>query len=322
MNKMFFVSVVLILLGNGIFCLPLFTAQQPKPHASASSKSKEVSAIQFQTFTSSQGRFTVSIPAGWELKSLAADESLISFTQKGLNIPEISIGCVDVSSNAGMIGLQNPRGFNQQWSANDVFRLFFIPNLQRSAPDLKIESLVSQNLQTAEAVISGSYQGIKGQGKIVCTMYHIQDPTLPPFGGWWSFAYLNSIVALPGEISRVEPIAAQIFQSFHPTERWMGEVMDAIYRGMEYRQGMIAGTLRRLNSMEMQQRMAEMQSMTKIGKGWIDTAGGMVEVKDPETGRSWRVNDQYKYYYESGEGICGTNDYKDLKLPGHNPLQK
>lgn len=74
--------------------------------------------------------------------------------------------------------------------------------------------------------------------------------------------------------------------------------------------------------MEMQQRMAEMQSMTKIGKGWIDALGGTVEVKNPETGESWRVREEFTYYFEEAGRVYGTNDHTELNLPGRHPLER
>ncbi len=69
----------------------------------------------------------------------------------------------------------------------------------------------------------------------------------------------------------------------------MAEVMTAIAEGAAARGQMIRATMQRLNAMEMQQRMAEMQATTKIGKGWMDALGGTTEVKNPETGEAWRA---------------------------------
>jgi len=307
------------------FLLPLALAQQTEQRPSKSGKPMQVRAIQVHTFTSPQGRFTVSIPLGWEFKPFAPDESSIGFTPKGKTHPEVTIAFTEASLTAFQMGLQ-PFGhqwYSQRLSAKDFLQGVFIPLLQQKVHDLKVESLDSQKFPAAQVIVSGTSEDEKKlQGKIICLMDYIQDSTIPPFGGWYNFAYLNMVVASPAEMSAAEPVAAHIFRSFRPTERWMAEVLSEIVQGMSIRGRIIRETITRLNSMEMQQRMSEMQSMTQIGKGWMDTLGGTAEVKNPETGETWRVFDEYKYYFQEGNRVYGTDDYTQLNLLGRHPLQR
>ncbi len=278
----------------------------------------------FRSFRSPQGRFTVSIPAGWEYKAFAPDESSIGFTPQGKPHPEISIAFTEASIAAAQTGTQlaGRPWYAQQLSAEEFLREIFIPLLRQKVSDLTVDSLVSKETRAAELIVSGGSGANKVQAKIICTMDYLQDPTIPPAGGWYNFAYLNSVVAPPSQIAAAEPLAAQIFRSFRPTERWLAEVTDAIVQGMAARRQMIARTVKRINAMEMQQRMAEMQSATKIGKGWMDALGGTVELKDPTSGDTWRVWDQHKYYYEEGNRVFGTDDPAELNLPGRQPLER
>ncbi len=64
-----------------------------------------VRGAQFRSVSSPQGRFTVSIPVGWELKGFAPDESSIGFTPKGEAYPEVSIALTEASTTASQAGL-------------------------------------------------------------------------------------------------------------------------------------------------------------------------------------------------------------------------
>lgn len=86
MKKELFISLVVVL------SIPLpALAQQPTERPFKADKPMEIRALQFQTLTSPQGRFTVSIPIGWAYKPLAPDESSIGFTPEGKPHPEVSI---------------------------------------------------------------------------------------------------------------------------------------------------------------------------------------------------------------------------------------
>jgi len=318
-------QLMLVSIAAIISPLLLCPAQQAKQVSSEkSAKPQRVKAIRFRPFTSPQGRFKVHIPADWEFESFAPDESSVGFVPKGKRHPEISIAFTEASMLAYQMGLQP---FGHEWyssrlSAKDFLQQVFIPLLRQKVPDLKAEPIASKQFSAAEVVVTGSSEGKKLQGKIACAMDHLEDPTIPPAGGWYNFAYLNFIVAPPQEMAAVQPIAAEIFRSFRPNERWMGEVMQAIVEGMQTRRAIIAKTVKRLNAMEMQQRMSEMQSTTKFGQGLADALGGMTEVKNKDTGDIWRVSDTSKYYFEEGGTVYGTDDPSELNRVGRHPLER
>lgn len=281
-------------------------------------------AVRFQSVRSAEGRFTVRIPVGWELKRFAPDESSIGVSPMGERYPEVSIAFTEASALAAQKAQQalGHQWYGQQLSAREFLEAVFLPLLRHEVADLKVEVLRSGTSATADATVSGSAEGKTVQAKITCVVEHLHDPTLPPAGGWYNFAYLNFLVAPPELMPTAEPVAAQIFHSFRPTERWLAETMQAIAQGMATRGAIIRGTVQRLNAMEMQQRMAEMRSTTKIGKGWMDALGGTAEVKNTETGETWRVSDDSKYYYEEAGRVYGTDDPTDLNLPGRQRLEK
>jgi len=323
-----------IMWGRVFFFLPVllyllyFCGFLPTP-ISAAKSGGEVSMVKIETtrwknFLSPQGRFEVKMLDGWIFKAYAPDESSFGFTPQEKDLPAIDISFTEANIMAMSMGLPRIQQITQKLTPEGFFQGVFLPLYQQKIPDLKVESLSSKG-QAGELITSGTYMGKRLKMKVLCTIEHVYDPTMPTgffgTGGWYNLAQLKFITASPQEIASVEPIAAGIFASFRPNPRWMGEVLNAIQQGIMIRTGMISETISRINTMEMQQRMREMESTTRIGKGWADALGGTTELKDPSTGDIYRVNDQWKYYYQGGGEIYGTNDPFEPKGPGWIQLE-
>ncbi|MDI6761218.1 MAG: PDZ domain-containing protein [Candidatus Brocadiaceae bacterium] len=311
----------------------------------------KIRALSFTPFSSPQGRFTISIPAGWKFKS-GPNEEIFTFTPEGRDLPEVGIGFFYVGGIAMRMEVARRLGvpLNQvtdevvmaymqqygvqeivpliirRYSAEDFFREILIPFLKTSTPNFRVESVDSKRPSVVEATWSGTYKGVEAEGKYFCTMENVYDPTT---GGWYSFAYLSSITTQPGKLYTVIPVATTICQTFQPNDRWLWEVKQAILQGMADRMrgsqqaaAMVSQSLSRMQQMDYQAWKSNHDSLIRSGRSWADTLGGTTQLHNPTTGQYYRTNDEYKYYGLQGNDIVGTNDYRDLKGYGIQPLER
>ncbi len=239
-------------------------------------------ADRWKRVTSPQGRVSVELPEGWEMKQMDQEELRVSLGPVGRDFPVVGIwGWLDVVS---VIHRDN-RFMCHQVGVKELYEQLLLPLLHQKLPDIRIEQMVPTN-PTTTGRVEGSltYQGRKSRFIDVVVMEYLADPTLSFVAGcrqpWWSYAFIGGLIASPQEVPALEPVVERIFSTFRPTPRWGAEVVEPTLNGMQWRMARIHQTLARLTQMETQQRMSEMQSFRRINQRWVDTLGGNYRYKD------------------------------------------
>lgn len=273
--------------------------------------------IIWKQFTSPKNRFSIYIPEGWRYKEYSADEANFAFSPSGKEIPEIGIlfyFAVD----------QND--VKKKMSAKEFLENTLLPEFRKSNPDLNPDSILAKSDTIAEMKLSGNYLNQRVVANIIVYMDYLYDPTMPgqyniyDLGGYFNFGFITTAIATDNkELEKLKPTASQLTGSFKPNNNWLAEIKSQIANGIATRTEMIKGTVRRISQMEYEQRMSEMQSSYNIGLGWINALGGTANVRNPETGDVWHVDYTYKYYYQKGNEIMGTDDTSGQ--PGWTELQ-
>ncbi len=250
--------------------------------------------------TSPQGRFSVELPEGWEIRQnqtqgdpqLVAQENIVTFGPVGQIYPGVGVmGWITVTVWQALgTGIQDPeinRLMCQQVSAQKFYSQIFVPLLRRAMPDLKIERM-SPSQPSALARVEGSlsHQGQPYQALAIISMEYLSDPTLSLTlkcpQPWVSIPFVGDLIASPREFPSLVPVAERIFSTFRPNSRWGEEAMTQIFQAMETRMAIIGRTVSRVTKMETQQRMQEIQSFRRTSQRWVDTVGGVYRYGDPK----------------------------------------
>lgn len=268
-------------LGGGVQKAPLPRSQQTAREGPSTVSGR------WRRVTSPQGRFTVELPEGWEIKPKDPQENPASFGPVGRDLPGVTIIGWYAAHTWQSLRTNDPRLLCRQVSAQEFYGQIFLPLLRQGVPDIKIERMIP-NQRTPQASVEASFtfQGQTYRALDLVHMEYMADPTLPLVLGcpqaWYSLAFLGGLAAPPKEFAGLLPVSQRILSTFTPTPRWGAEAREIIFRGIETRLATIGQTLNRISKMEMDQRMQEIQSSRRINQGWIDTFGGVYRYKDPK----------------------------------------
>lgn len=274
---------------SGVMGFMAIIAVVPEGAAQVAQQSPVPTPGRWRNVTSPQGRFSVELPEGWDVKPKEPDETSVSFGPAGRDFPAVGVIGWWTAETLQMMRTRqpDPRLSCRQVSAQELYAQILLPLVRQATPDVKIEHMVP-NQPTARARVEGSltYQGQPSRFLDVVSMEYLADPTLALVAGcpqpWQSFAFIGSLMASPKEFGSLVPVAERIFSTFTPNPRWGAEVREIFFRGMETRLAMIGQTMSRISRMDMEQQMREMQSSRRTNQGWIDTLGGVYRYKDPQ----------------------------------------
>lgn len=313
--KILFITIILMLI---VGCVEQNTTYKDKvmtPNKEIKKIDIKKTEIRWKQFTSPQNRFTIYIPEGWTFKAYSEDEANIAFSPTGKNVPEVGI----------IFWFADPAKYRQRITAKEFLENVMIPLFREKNPNIGVESVIAKSDTVAETTISGTYYDQNVKTDMIVYMDYLYDETLPDvnniynIGGYWNFGFITAAIASPEELSKIKPLAAQLTGSFKPNNKWLAEIKSSIANGIATRMQIIKGTVARISQMEYEQRMSEMQSNYNIGLGWINALGGTVDARNPDTGEIWHVDYTYKYYYQQGSTIMGTDE--STAQPGWTPLE-
>ena len=124
-------------------------------------------------------------------------------------------------------------------------------------------------------------------------------------GGTWNMEYLFGFLAEKSKAGTAREVLSRMVKTFTINPRWMAmqtnltaatseivskthnEISDIINRSYEYRQGVY----------------------DDLGRKWSNAILGLTDVRDPETGETWKVASGRNYYWRKGDTVSGTDTY-------------
>ena len=302
-------------------------------------------AERWQTLTSPGGDYTIAAPEGWEIlppQSDAAGEvvavapagqtepmayilalSPVSELAAEQSYPPDSLAYTDPQAWANQILQADFGARSKQWSAQEVAQGY--AQMLASQGGRLVDVQASSN-DLAQATVAYSPNGVPVDEQLAIQMHYEVNPAYTALAGqqmFDSFAFFTGCEAPTGTLDRFLPECASILGSFQPGN---GFLMDAI-AGYIQRQTQqvqaVGGTIDQIGQLQAESAALQQQTTFDVGVGWANVLGGQVDVRNPNNGDVYHLDDRFANYCLDQDGyVVGGNDPSELGDECATPLER
>jgi hypothetical protein len=217
----------------------------------------------------------------------------------------------------------------KQWSAAEVVQ-FYVGSLSQQQG--RLEDIQTQSNDSAEARIGYDSNGVSVEEQDVLQMHYEANPAYSALAYylsgqqmhlWDSFVFSTGCEALQGRLDQFLPTCAGVLASFQPGN---GFLMDAIAQYIHQQAQQVqavGGTVAQIGQLQAESAALQQNTTFNVGVGWANALGGQVDLRNPNNGDVYHVDDRFGAYCLDQDGyLIGGTDQFDLQDDCATPLER
>ena len=150
----------------------------------------------------------------------------------------------------------------------------------------------------------------------------LASPVTETLAGWtlpavWNVPVLDGYVSTPSEAALANAVLAHIFSSSRDNTNWLSKEISNAANGAQAS----AKANEEVSDMIMETYQSRTQSEDNSFRNWQNAYLGNVDVRNEETGDTYKVEAGHNYYWANADRIAGTETY-DRPNIDFTPLQE
>lgn len=161
---------------------------------------------------------------------------------------------------------------------------------------------VNVRLSTGEAAFTCGAQGSPRQGYVFAGTLATQAG----MGAIWNVQYLAGFIATPDQAPNAESAMKHMLDSIQLNPDWVARQQSMTMATSQ----IVTRTNAAIADMIKDTYEHRQAVMDDVFRKWSNTTLGVADLRDPDTGDTYRVASGHNYYWRKGETVVGTNTYE------------
>jgi len=218
---------------------------------------------------------------------------------------------------------------DRQWSAEEVPQLYIQSLAQQQG---RMEDIQPQSNGATESRVAYTSNGVPVEEQDVVQMHYEVNPA---YSGlvmyetgqqaqlWDSFVFSTGCQAPQGQLDQFLPTCAGILASFQPGNGFLMEAISAYINLQADQVTKLGGTIDQIGQLQAESAALQQNTTFNVGVGWANALGGQVDLRNPNNGDVYHVDDTFGAYCLDQDGyLIGGHDQFDLQDDCATPLER